>query len=83
MSNPDQISQRMNELSNFIERAQQQLSDGQVVDLTHLDDEVAKLCDLTLKDEGRRRPQSPTRHGRYDFQTRTARPSAQRFSKSI
>ena len=49
MTNPDQITARMNELSAFIERAQEQLQQGEIVDLTHLDSEVAKLCDLTLR----------------------------------
>ncbi len=48
MSNPDQIIGRMNELTDFIKRAQEKLKNGDLVDLSHLDAEVSKLCDITL-----------------------------------
>ncbi len=49
MSSADQIAQRLQELSSFIESAQQQLQKGEVVNLSHVDAEVAQLCDQTLK----------------------------------
>lgn len=49
MSNADEIAQRLQELSEFIENAHQQLKDGEVVNLSHLDDEVGELCDQTLR----------------------------------
>lgn len=48
MSNTQQIAARLNELTDFIEEAQAKLNDGEVVNMTHLDDEVSALCDQTL-----------------------------------
>lgn len=48
MSNAQQITARLNELSDFIDEAQAKLNDGEVVNLTHLDDEVATLCEQAL-----------------------------------
>lgn len=49
MSKADNISQKLNALTQFIEEAQEKLQKGEVVNLTHLDAEVAQLCDETLK----------------------------------
>lgn len=49
MSNADQIAQRLQELANFIEESQVKLQQGEVVNLSHLDDEVGQLCDQALK----------------------------------
>lgn len=49
MSSVEQISNRLQELVSFIENAQEQLSGGQVVNLSHLDDEVAEICEHTLQ----------------------------------
>jgi len=49
MSNAADIIERLQELTSFIEEAHQKLKDGEVVGLSHLDDEVAVLCDKTLK----------------------------------
>ncbi len=48
MSNPTQITNRLQELSTFIEKARDKLQTGEVVDLAHLDDEVSQLCAATL-----------------------------------
>ena len=48
MSDAQQIAARLNELSDFIDEANAKLDDGEVVNLTHLDDEVATLCEQTL-----------------------------------
>lgn len=49
MSKADDIAQRLQELTEFIVNAQAQLKNGEVVNLSHLDDEVGQLCDETLK----------------------------------
>ena len=48
MANPDQIIKRMNDVTHFIKGAQEKLKTGEVVNLSHLDSEVAQLCDQTL-----------------------------------
>ncbi|MCI5060264.1 MAG: hypothetical protein MRY79_04240 [Alphaproteobacteria bacterium] len=45
----DQIIERMQELTRFIEQAQSEVTQGAVTDLSRLDQEVATLCDQTLK----------------------------------
>lgn len=49
MSNADDITQRLQELTTFIEEAHKQLKEGEVVNLSLLDDEVGELCDQTLQ----------------------------------
>ena len=49
MSDADQISQRLQKLASFIEESQAKLQQGEVVNLSHLDDEVGELCDQALK----------------------------------
>ncbi len=49
MSNAQDISARLQELSDFIESAHNSLSDGEVVNLSHLDGEIEKLCEATLR----------------------------------
>ncbi|MEM6812199.1 MAG: hypothetical protein AAF549_07005 [Pseudomonadota bacterium] len=44
MSNLDDILQRLSELTQFIEEVQDKLADGEVVNLSHLDQEVENLC---------------------------------------
>lgn len=49
MSKANDITQKLNALTQFIEDAQQKLQKGEVVNLSHLDAEVAQLCDDTLQ----------------------------------
>ena len=49
MGNAEQITIRLQEMTSFIETAQAKLQKGEVVNLSHLDNEVAQLCDQTLK----------------------------------
>lgn len=49
MSKSDDIITKLNALTQFIEDAQNTLQKGEVIDLSHLDAEVAQLCDETLK----------------------------------
>ncbi len=49
MNNADQIAGKLQELTRFIEDAQKKLHDGEVLNLSHLDNEVAQLCEETLK----------------------------------
>lgn len=44
----EQIETRMRELTDFIAQAAQSVRDGRMVALTHLDDEVAALCDAAI-----------------------------------
>ncbi|HPF77827.1 MAG TPA: hypothetical protein PLF01_00925 [Alphaproteobacteria bacterium] len=48
MSKADLIVQRLQELTSFIEDAQTKLQSGEVLSLSHLDDEVGQLCDQAL-----------------------------------
>ena len=48
MSNREQIETRMRDLTNFITQASDAVRAGQMVKLTHLDDEVASLCDQSV-----------------------------------
>ena len=48
MSNAQQIAARLNELTDFIEEAQAKLESGEVMNMAHLDDEIAALCDQTV-----------------------------------
>ena len=49
MNKADILIQRMNELNTFIDDAYQKLQKGEVANLTRLDNEVALLCEQTLK----------------------------------
>jgi urease accessory protein UreF len=49
MSNPQKISQRLQELSDFIESAHTSLGEGEVVNLSHLDGEIEQLCNAALR----------------------------------
>ena len=49
MSSAQEISSQLKELVSFIENAHEQLSSGTVVDLSRLDDEVARICEETLQ----------------------------------
>lgn len=44
----DQIETRMRELTDFISQSAQNVREGRMVALTHLDDEVAALCDAAI-----------------------------------
>ena len=48
MSQTAPIIKRINELTDFIGRAQDKLQQGEVSDVSHLDNEVKRLCDQTL-----------------------------------
>lgn len=48
MSNREQIETRMRDLTNFIAQAADRVRAGEMVTLTHLDDEVASLCDQSI-----------------------------------
>lgn len=48
MSSAEQITNELRQLIDFIDDAHQRLDDGEVMDLSDLDDEVARLCDETL-----------------------------------
>lgn len=48
MSKSDEIIKKLNDITAFIEGAQQKLSEGEVINLTHLDGEVETLCQETL-----------------------------------
>jgi hypothetical protein len=48
MSKAQNIIIRLTELSSFIDEAQTKLDNGEIVNLTHLDDEVSTLCEETL-----------------------------------
>lgn len=49
MSKVDEITNKLEAITNFIEQAQIKLQQGEVIDLTHLDGEVAQLCNDTLQ----------------------------------
>lgn len=49
MSNADQIASRLQDMTSFIEGAKARLDKGEVVSLSHLDAEVATLCDQTMR----------------------------------
>lgn len=49
MSNADQITSKLENLTHFIEDAKTKLQGGEVVHLSHLDGEVEQLCQQTLK----------------------------------
>lgn len=44
----EQIETRIRELTDFIAQSAQMVREGRMVALTHLDDEVAALCDAAL-----------------------------------
>lgn len=44
----DQIEQRKRDITVFIEQSVQQVREGRMVTLHHLDDEVASLCDAAV-----------------------------------
>ena len=48
MTNAQNIALRLQELTNFIEEAHARLNQGEVVNLSHLDDEVGELCNAAL-----------------------------------
>ena len=48
MSKADEIMTKLQDLTHFIEDAQNKLRDGEVLNLSHLDAEVAQLCEETL-----------------------------------
>lgn len=49
MSKSEDIISKLKALTQFIEGAQAKLQNGEVIDLSHLDAEVAQLCEETLK----------------------------------
>lgn len=49
MGKPDQIVTKLEELTRYIENAQVKLQEGEVINLSHLDGEVAQLCEETLQ----------------------------------
>jgi division protein CdvB (Snf7/Vps24/ESCRT-III family) len=49
MKNKEQIIIELNRLSTFIEEAQIKLGDGEVVNLSHLDDEVETICQEIIR----------------------------------
>jgi len=49
MRNKDQIITELNRLSSFIEEAQVKLSEGQIVNLSHLDGEVETICQEIIR----------------------------------
>lgn len=60
MTNATEIVTRLKELTAFIEDAQERLKKGEVLNLSHLDGDVAELCEQTLQlspsDAGRIQP---------------------------
>ncbi|HPD82386.1 MAG: hypothetical protein R3D88_02295 [Alphaproteobacteria bacterium] len=48
MSKADAIVTKLEDLTRFIEEAQDKLREGEVLNLSHLDEEVARLCEETL-----------------------------------
>lgn len=49
MTKTDAIVTKLQDMTQFIEQAQEKLKKGDVINLSHLDGEVAQLCDETLK----------------------------------
>ena len=49
MSSAEQIKQQLEEITSFIEEAQKKLQEGEVINLSHLDHDVEKLCQATLQ----------------------------------
>lgn len=49
MNNVDHIIKRLNELNLFIDKAQEKLHKGEIINLSHLDQEVGALCEQTLR----------------------------------
>ena len=49
MNSAEEISNKLKGLISFIENAQEELKGGKVVDLSHLDGEVARICEDTLR----------------------------------
>jgi hypothetical protein len=47
--NTTQIKQNLNDLTAFIEQAQIKLAQGEVIDLSHLDKDVATLCEAAIQ----------------------------------
>ena len=60
MTKADEIVNRLKELTTFIEDAQERLKKGEILNLSHLDGDVAELCEQTLQlspvDAGRVQP---------------------------
>ncbi len=48
MSNSDSITNKLKEMSLFIDQAEAALKKGEVINLSHLDKEVEKLCEQAL-----------------------------------
>lgn len=48
MNTPEEIAQHMRTLADFISEAEIALRGGEVVDLSHLEEEVGALCDQAL-----------------------------------
>ncbi|MEM9470177.1 MAG: hypothetical protein AAF988_08440 [Pseudomonadota bacterium] len=61
MSQTDQIIARFQDLTSFIEDAQDRLADGEVINLSHLDNEVEELCQaaISLPPEEAQKVQEP------------------------